>query len=167
MSPITATPKTGRGMLWAGVRSGRCAACLLLNWARRRRCAPHREAGFAALRAQGLADCSYVIGHLNGRDTIEIWRDAKKIFSAPRIDLQRAWSEAICRIARLRGHPACADEEYGALLDARDPGLTVHLSFNPEEDIAAPFVASGARPRIAILREQGVNSHLEAAYAFD
>ncbi|CCD29553.1 Phosphoribosylformyl-glycineamide synthetase (FGAM synthetase) (FGAMS) (Formylglycinamide ribotide amidotransferase) (FGARAT) (Formylglycinamide ribotide synthetase)(fragment) [Candidatus Glomeribacter gigasporarum BEG34] len=129
--------------------------------------AADREAVFAALRAQGLADCSYVIGQLNGRDTIEIWRDAKKIFSAPRIDLQRAWSEASWRIARLRGHPACADEEYGALLDARDPGLTVHLSFNPEEDIAAPFVASGARPRIAILREQGVNSHLEAAYAFD
>src|SRR5260363_147559 len=72
---------------------------------------------------------------------------------------------SICNAPGAR--PAGADEEYGALLDARDPELTVHLSFNPEEDIAAPFVASGARPRIAILREQGVNSHLEAAYAFD
>src|SRR5260363_182126 len=114
MSPITATPKTGRGKLWAGVRSGRCAACSLKNWARWCRC-------------------------------------------APRIDLSRAWSGVSWRIARLRCDPSCADEEDGALLDARDRGLTVHLSFNPEEDIAAPFVASGARPRIAILREQGVN----------
>ncbi len=126
-----------------------------------------REAVFAVLRAQGLADCSSVVGQLNAHDTIEIWRDAKKIFSAPRVDLQRAWSETSWRIARLRGNPASADAEYDMLLDTQNPGLAAHLSFDPEDDIAAPFIASGARPRIAILREQGVNSHLEMAYAFD
>jgi len=54
-----------------------------------------------------------------------------------------------------------------ALLDAADPGMQPHLTFDPAEDIAAPFIGKGARPRVAILREQGVNSHLETAYAFD
>jgi phosphoribosylformylglycinamidine synthase len=71
------------------------------------------------------------------------------------------------RISRLRDNPACADAEYDTLLDAADPGITPQLSFNPAEDVAAPFINKGARPRVAILREQGVNSHLETAYAFD
>ncbi|WP_207850229.1 phosphoribosylformylglycinamidine synthase subunit PurQ, partial [Pseudomonas sp. 21_B] len=71
------------------------------------------------------------------------------------------------RIARLRDNPACADAEYDAILDAGDPGLSPVLTFDPAEDVAAPFIATGARPRVAILREQGVNSHLDTAYAFD
>ncbi|MDI9701646.1 hypothetical protein QM312_37750, partial [Burkholderia cenocepacia] len=94
----------------------------------------------------------------NDRDVIEVYRDAKKIFDAPRTELHRAWSEVSWRIARLRDNPACADAEYDALLDAADPGLSPVLTFDPADDIAAPFIATGARPRVAILREQGVNS---------
>lgn len=129
--------------------------------------AQDRDAVFALLREHGLAACSHVIGKPNAEDTIEIWRDTKKIFSASRAELQRAWSEPSWRIARLRDNPLCADSEYDALLTTDDPGLSTQLSFNPSDDIAAPFIATGVRPRVAILREQGVNSHLEMAYAFD
>ncbi|WP_028225042.1 phosphoribosylformylglycinamidine synthase [Paraburkholderia ferrariae] len=129
--------------------------------------AQQRDAVFAVLREHGLSACSHVIGQLNNRDAIEIYRDAKRIYEAPRTELQRAWSEVSWRIARLRDNPACADAEYDALLDAADPGMQPHLTFDPTDDIAAPFVSTGKRPRVAILREQGVNSHLETAYAFD
>jgi phosphoribosylformylglycinamidine synthase len=71
------------------------------------------------------------------------------------------------RIARLRDNPDCADQEYARLSDATDTGLHCHLTFDPAEDIAAPMIATGSRPRIAILREQGVNSQYEMAGAFD
>ncbi|UXC34451.1 phosphoribosylformylglycinamidine synthase [Cupriavidus gilardii] len=126
-----------------------------------------RDAVFAALREAGLSACSHVVGKPNGSDQIEIYRDAKKVFGAPRAELQRVWSEVSWRIARLRDNPACADSEYELLLDAADPGITPSLTFDPAEDIAAPFIASGARPRVAILREQGVNSQIEMAYSMD
>jgi phosphoribosylformylglycinamidine synthase len=129
--------------------------------------ADERDAVLATLREYGLSACSHVIGKPNERDTLEIYRDAKKIYDAPRVELQRAWSEVSWRISRLRDNPACADAEYDALLDAADPGLTPQLSFDLSDDVAAPFIGKGARPRVAILREQGVNSHLETAYAFD
>jgi phosphoribosylformylglycinamidine synthase len=129
--------------------------------------AQDRDAVLAALREHGLSACSHVIGKINERDAIEIYRDAKKIYEAPRTELQRAWSEVSWRISRLRDNPACADAEYDTLLDAADPGITPQLSFDPAQDVAAPFIGKGARPRVAILREQGVNSHLETAYAFD
>ena len=68
---------------------------------------------------------------------------------------------------KLRDNPACAVEEYDRLLDMDDPGLGVHLAFDPAEDIAAPFIGRGVRPRVAILREQGVNGQIEMAAAFD
>ncbi len=129
--------------------------------------APERDAVLAVLRAHGLAACTHVVGTVNEQDVIEICRDAKTVYTAPRVELQRAWSEVSWRIARLRDNPACADAEYDALLDAVDPGLAPHLSFDPAVDIAAPLISTGARPRVAILREQGINSHLETAYAFD
>ncbi|MDR5750623.1 MULTISPECIES: phosphoribosylformylglycinamidine synthase [unclassified Caballeronia] len=129
--------------------------------------AADRDAVLVALREHGLSACSHVIGKPNERDTIEIYRDAKKIYEAPRVELHRAWGEVSWRIARLRDNPACADAEYEALSDASDPGITPVLSFDPAQDVAAPFIGKSARPRVAILREQGVNSHLETAYAFD
>ncbi|MBK4734569.1 phosphoribosylformylglycinamidine synthase [Noviherbaspirillum pedocola] len=117
------------------------------------------------LREFGLGAASHIIGKTNPRDAIEFTRDAKVIYNTPRIELQRAWSETSWRIARLRDNPACADAEYERILDAKDPGITPHLSFDPQQDVAAPFIASGARPRVAILREQGVNSQIETAYA--
>ncbi|WDD93899.1 phosphoribosylformylglycinamidine synthase [Burkholderia sp. FERM BP-3421] len=129
--------------------------------------AAERDAVLAVLREHGLSTCSHVIGSVNERDAIEVFRDARKIYDAPRAELHRAWGEVSWRIARLRDNPACADAEYDTLLDTADPGLSPVLTFDAQEDIAAPFIATGARPRVAILREQGVNSHLETAYAFD
>jgi phosphoribosylformylglycinamidine synthase len=117
------------------------------------------------LREHGLGAASHIIGKLNGRDAIEFTRDAKVIYNAPRIELQRAWSETSWRIARLRDNPACADAEYERILDAADPGIAPALAFDAQQDVAAPFIAAGARPRLAILREQGVNSQTETAYA--
>ena len=126
-----------------------------------------RDAVFAILRDAGLSACSHVIGKPNTSDQIEIYRDAKKVYGAPRADLQRNWSEVSWRIARLRDNPACADSEFKLLEDAADPGISPVLTFDPAEDIAAPFINTGKRPKVAILREQGVNSQIEMAYSMD
>jgi phosphoribosylformylglycinamidine synthase len=124
-----------------------------------------------ALRAEGLGAVSHVVAKVQAggqaRDTIEIWRDARSIFEMPRAEGQRAWSEVSWRIARLRDNPECADGEFARASDAGDRGLSMALGFDPGQDVAAPMIASGVRPRIAILREQGVNSHYEMASAFD
>ncbi len=116
-----------------------------------------------ALRDAGLGACAHMIGTLNGKDEVRIWRNSKLVFGTTRVELQRAWSETSFQIARLRDDPTCAQEEFDALLDAGDPGLSAQLTF----DAAAPFVVSGAKPKIAILREQGVNGEVEMAAAFD
>jgi phosphoribosylformylglycinamidine synthase len=116
------------------------------------------------LRGFNLGACSHIVGKLNNRDAVEFTRDAKVIYSQPRVELQRLWSETSWRIARLRDNPACADAEYDRILDTSDPGMTPKLTFDPQEDIAAPFLSLSAKPKVAILREQGVNSHIETAY---
>ncbi len=119
------------------------------------------------LRAAGVHACTYVIGYPNPRDEIRFTRNAKAVFAAPRAELQRIWGQTSFHMQRLRDDPECAREEYDQLLDAADPGLSVHLGFDPAEDVAAPWIARGARPAIAILREQGVNGHSEMAAAFE
>ena len=116
------------------------------------------------LRELGLGACSHIIGKVNDRGVIEFTRDAKVIYNQKRSSLHRLWSETSWRIARLRDNPDCADQEYERLLDESDPGMSPKLSFDPRLDVAAPFVATGVRPRVAILREQGVNSHIETAW---
>jgi phosphoribosylformylglycinamidine synthase len=133
--------------------------------------AEERSAAMDVLRAEGLGAISHIVAKVQtgnqARDTVEVWRDARCIFSAPRAGLQQAWGEVSWRIARLRDNPECADSEFARATDPDDRGLSMTLTFDAAEDIAAPFVAQGARPRIAILREQGVNSHYEMASAFD
>jgi phosphoribosylformylglycinamidine synthase len=107
-----------------------------------------------------------IIGSLNARDELRLVRNAKPVFSAPRVELERAWSEVSFRMQQLRDDPGCAAEEFDRILDREDPGLSAALAFDPAEDVAAPFVAT-ARPKIAILREQGVNGQVEMAAAFD
>ncbi|MGE5336921.1 MAG: phosphoribosylformylglycinamidine synthase, partial [Gemmatimonadota bacterium] len=126
-----------------------------------------KSAVMNALRGEGLGAVSHIIGKPNARDVIEVWNDAKAILSRPRSELQQAWSEVSWRIARLRDNPDCADAEFARATDPDDRGLSLSLGFDPAEDIAAPFIAAGTRPRIAILREQGVNSQYEMAAAFD
>jgi phosphoribosylformylglycinamidine synthase len=79
------------------------------------------------------------------------------------VDLRRAWSETSWQMRRLRDDPQSADEEYAAQCAPEDPGLSVGLRFDPEDDVAAPYIARGARPAVAVLREQGVNSQTETA----
>lgn len=126
--------------------------------------ADDKQAVMAALRELGLGACSHIIGKLNDRGAIEFTRDAKVIYSEKRSSLHRLWSETSWRIARLRDNPECADQEYARLLDESDPGLSPKLTFDLRDNVAAPFIATGVRPRVAILREQGVNSHIETAW---
>ncbi len=81
-------------------------------------------------------------------------------------DLRRAWSETSYRMRELRDEPSCAREEFAAACDPGAPGLNVALTFNPNEDVSAPYVNT-ARPRVAVLREQGVNSQIEMAAVFE
>ncbi|MGZ8273512.1 MAG: phosphoribosylformylglycinamidine synthase [Burkholderiaceae bacterium] len=128
--------------------------------------ASDKGAVMGALRAAGLGPISQIIGKTNAKDVVEFWCDAKPVFSRPRSELQKLWTETSWRIARLRDNPVCADQEYARASDVDDRGLSMALTFDPAEDIAAPFIATGARPRMAVLREQGVNSQTEMAYAF-
>jgi phosphoribosylformylglycinamidine synthase len=116
------------------------------------------------LRAHGLSRHSHFIGKPNDRGVVEVWRDTKPVFSAPLQELQQAWDEVSWRIARERDNPVCADAEHDSVGDPADPGLQVDLSFDPLEDVAAPYL-NLSKPKLAILREQGVNSHVEMAYA--
>ena len=124
-----------------------------------------RDAVLAVLRAHGLSKFSHVVGATNDKGLIEVWRDARAQFSAPLRELQQAWDSVSWQIARSRDNPTCADSEHAAVGAVDDPGLHVQLSFDPAVDITAPYL-NLARPKVAILREQGVNSQLEMAYAF-
>ncbi len=126
--------------------------------------AEDKTAVMDVLRAHNLGACSHIIGKPNDRGVIELTRDAKVIYSQTRSSLHRLWSDTSWRIARLRDNPACADAEYERLLDENEPGMTPKVTFDQSENIAAPFLAAGVRPRVAILREQGVNSHIETAW---
>jgi phosphoribosylformylglycinamidine synthase len=125
--------------------------------------AADRARVMGALGAAGLGEHSHVIGQLNGRDEVRITRNNRPVFTAKREHLQRIWSETSFRMQTLRDDPACAREEYDRIIEANDPGLSVAFTFTPK-----PFsVSSGTRPRVAILREQGVNGQVEMAAAFD
>jgi phosphoribosylformylglycinamidine synthase len=126
--------------------------------------ADDKTAVMNVLREYQLGACSHIIGKPNERGVIEFTRDAKVIYSEQRSALHRLWSETSWRIARLRDNPACADAEYDRLLDETDPGISPVLTFDPSDNVAAPFLNSGVRPRVAVLREQGVNSHVETAW---
>ncbi len=116
------------------------------------------------LRAHNLGACSHEIGKPNTTGIISFMRDAKEIYRESRSALHQIWSKTSWQIARMRDNPACADAEYARLADESDPGMQPKLTFDAQADIAAPFIATGARPKVAILREQGVNSHIETAY---
>jgi phosphoribosylformylglycinamidine synthase len=107
------------------------------------------------------------IGEPATGERVRMVRDGVTLFDESRVELHRAWSSTSHALQRLRDHPEAADQEYARSLDATEPGFAPRLTFDPSEDIAAPFIARGARPRVAILREQGVNGHVEMAAAFD
>lgn len=121
----------------------------------------------AAIRKQ-LTDAGLMvhsIGTINDLDQVRIFEGDVLHYSHQRVHLQQAWSETSFRIQALRDNADCAQSEFDAIA-AQDPGLSVKLTYNPQEDIAADLIASGNRPKVAILREQGVNGHVEMAAAF-
>jgi phosphoribosylformylglycinamidine synthase len=93
--------------------------------------------------------------------------DGRELYASSRIELQRAWSATSYHMQRLRDNPECAQQEYDRMLDASDAGLSARLTFDPREDTTAPYISRGVPPRVAILREQGVNGQTEMAAAFD
>ena len=126
-----------------------------------------RNGILGALKKAGLIRHTHVIGGLTDDDIISFNHKNKEIFYDSRVNLQRAWSETTYHMQSLRDNPKAAQEEYDRILDTTDPGLFSTLTFDPNEKIAAPYISRGERPRIAILREQGVNGQLEMAAAFD
>ncbi len=125
------------------------------------------------LRAHGLSKFSHFIGKTRpqtseldtGKGELQVWRDAKQVFAASLSDLQQVWDAVSWKICQQRDNPATADAEHAAAGQPGDPGLHLHLTFDPSDNVAAPFL-NLAKPKVAVLREQGVNSHVEMAYAF-
>lgn len=132
-----------------------------------------RDAVMAVLREHGLYKHSHIVGKTRpstssiakGQGDLAVWRDTKEVFSAKLADLHQVWDSVSWKICQQRDNPACADAEHAAAGQAADPGMHVALSFDPADNVAAPFL-NLSRPKVAILREQGVNSHVEMAYAF-
>ncbi|WP_295888935.1 phosphoribosylformylglycinamidine synthase [uncultured Thiohalocapsa sp.] len=124
-----------------------------------------RAAVLGCLAEHGLADCAAVIGRPTALERVVIRNGIHRPLDASRAELQRLWSETSWQMQRLRDNPDCADEEH-ARIDAEDPGLHAALGFAPADDIAAPFIRTGVRPKLAVLREQGVNGQVEMAAAF-
>lgn len=125
------------------------------------------------LREHGLSKFSHFVGKTRpahaslevGKGEVQVWRDTKAVFSAKLQDLHQVWDAVSWKINQQRDNPVCADAEHAAAGDPADPGLHVHLTFDAAKLPQAPAL-NLSRPRVAVLREQGVNSHVEMAYAF-
>src|SRR5690606_34169558 len=126
----------------------------------------HAETIEAELAA-ALPDCVHTIGAPLAEDIVSIHYAGAEVFAQSRTSLHRLWSETTYQMQKLRDNPVCAQQEYHRILDRNDNGLHAVLTFDPNHDIAAPYIATGKRPKMAILREQGVNGQLEMAAAFD
>ena len=124
------------------------------------------EAICAALELD-LPDCVHPIGAPLDGNHFSIHYAGREVYAETRSKLHRLWSETTYRMQKLRDNPLCAQQEYDRIIDEEDSGLSADLTFDPEENIAAPYIATGQRPRMAILREQGVNGQAEMAAAFD
>ena len=132
-----------------------------------------RNAVLQTLREHGLSKHTHVIGKTRpshstitkGVGELSIWRDTQEVFAAKLEDLHQVWDSVSWKICQQRDNPACADAEHAGAGRADDPGMHVALSFDPAVNVAAPYL-NLSRPKVAVLREQGVNSHVEMAYAF-
>ncbi|WP_333607624.1 phosphoribosylformylglycinamidine synthase [Arsukibacterium sp.] len=114
-----------------------------------------------------LADLSHDLGSVDNSDLFQVSRGEAVLFSDSRSRLRSIWAETTYQMQALRDNPAMAEQEFAAKADKADPGLNVKLSFDANADVAAPFILKGVAPKVAILREQGVNSQQEMAAAFN
>lgn len=115
----------------------------------------------------GLSDCASVVGRPVAGDQIRILNAGRLLLATSRSACQQIWARTSFEIQKLRDNPECAEQEFGRLQDNSDPGLHARLSFDINDDVAAPYINTGVRPAVAILREQGVNGQVEMAAAFD
>lgn len=131
-----------------------------------------RAADVDAILAQFKALSTHVIGTVTNQNQINITQNNQPVFADSRVNLHRMWSETTYRMQSLRDNPACAQQEYDRILNVADTGLHAHLTFDLNENIAEaytnkPYINTNAKPKMAILREQGVNGQVEMAAAFD
>src|SRR5262249_35737700 len=110
-----------------------------------------------------LERASSVIGSVTTADRVRILVNGVPAIDEPRSELHKAWAETSYRMQSLRDNPDCAREQFESIADPADPGLSVQLTYAEDDDVAAPYIATGVRPRVAVLREQGVNSQVEMA----
>jgi phosphoribosylformylglycinamidine synthase len=118
------------------------------------------------LKQSGLIDCIYVIGKVMEEQQLTVRHSGEVVYSAGRAELQGSWSELSYQMQALRDNPECAQQQFERIADDQDPGLNVALTFDVNDDVTALF-KNAIRPKVAILREQGVNGHVEMAAAFD
>ncbi|ATB40854.1 phosphoribosylformylglycinamidine synthase [Cystobacter fuscus] len=118
------------------------------------------------MKLHGLEAHCHELGRPHTALTARVRHGERVLLEEDVMGLRAVWSRVSYEMQKLRDNPRCAEQEYAARCDPADPGLSARLTFSPSEDMAAPFIAKGARPRVAILREQGVNSQLEMARAF-
>jgi phosphoribosylformylglycinamidine synthase len=125
-----------------------------------------REKVLAHLAAEGLGHVSHIVGELNEDQRIVCCCQQRRVIDEDLFELQQVWSETSFRMQSLRDNPECAREAFDAIANREDHGLSAELTFDPAENISAPFINSN-RPKMAVLREQGVNGQVEMAAAFD
>tara|TARA_B110000208_G_C11797166_1_gene440140 strand:+ start:640 stop:4557 length:3918 start_codon:yes stop_codon:yes gene_type:complete len=125
------------------------------------------SAQFEALaEGLGLLDCVIQIATVNVNDEITVRHSSKALITKSRTQLQRQWAATSFQMQRIRDNSECAQQEFDSLLDSADPGLNIKLSFDVNDNISAPYINTAVLPKAAILREQGVNGHVEMAAAF-
>ena len=129
--------------------------------------AANKEACLSELAKHGLSDYVHQIGTAVSGDVIKVQINERTVLNDSRLRLRTIWAETTYNMQALRDNPATAQQEHEAKQNPKDPGLHAQLTYDINEDISAPYIAKGIRPEIAILREQGVNSHYEMAAAFD
>jgi phosphoribosylformylglycinamidine synthase len=129
--------------------------------------AEHKEQVIKIFTKHGIEHLVHSIGNINNTDQIVFKQNKEVILQNSRVFYRQVWAQTTLHMQKLRDNPNCAEQEHTAKADDKDPGLHAKLSFDVTQDVAAPYILKGVAPRIAILREQGVNSHVEMAAAFD
>ena len=125
----------------------------------------NREKVLNELEKAGLKEHTKSIAKINETDEIIIYQDDIEVFKDQRVNLQQLWSSTSYHISKLRDNPECAISEHSELSKTSN-GLKISPSFDINENISAPYLNQGIKPKIAILREQGINGHIEMAAAF-
>jgi len=124
-----------------------------------------------AAKRFGLDHCIHSIGCVNEKTisppSLSITLASEILYTNSRAELQQCWAESSYRLQALRDNPDCAEQEFNAIKNDQDDGLFVSIPFDQNEDVCAPYIGLEIAPKVAILREQGVNGHIEMAAAFN